>query len=126
LSAEHGDIYETADDQTPGETTDESEAIDDQTPEITDDSEAFQDVNTTSESLSEPISITINQPDSQAINSQMKPADPPDRSETTEVLRLHRVSTGTVAQPATPLTPSNPLPSKEPQMEILEVGVSST
>ena len=62
FSAEHGDIYETADDQTPGELTDDSEAIgDDQTPEITDGSEAFQDVNTTSESLSEPISITINQ-----------------------------------------------------------------
>ena len=113
FSGEHGDIYETADDQTPGETTDDSEAItDDQTPEITDDSEAFQDVNTTSESLLEPISITINQPDVQA--------------ETTEVLRLRRVSTGTVAQPDTPSTPLNSLPSKEPQIEIIEVAVSST
>jgi hypothetical protein len=117
LSVEH-DIYETADDQTPGETTDESEGIaDEQTPEITDDSEAFQDANTTSESLSEPISI--NQPDAQAINPQMKPADSPDRSETTEVLKLRRVSTGTVAQPVTPLT-------QEPEIEIIEVGVSST
>lgn len=127
FSVEHGDIYETADDQTPGEITDDSEAItDEQTPEITDDSEASQDVNTTLESLSEPISITINQPDAQAINPQTKPADSPDRSDTTDVLRLRRVSTGTVAQPDTPSTPLNSLPCKEPQTEILEVGVSST
>ena len=126
FSAEHGEIYETADDQTHGEITDDSEAIaDDQTPEITDDSEAFQDVNTTSESLSEPISITINQPDAQAIDPQMKLAESLDCSETTEVLRLRRVSTGgTVAQ--RPSTPPNLLPSKEPQVETLEVGVSST
>jgi hypothetical protein len=127
FSADHGDIYETADDQTPGESTDDSEGItDDQTPEITDDSEASQDVNTTLESLSEPISITINQPDAQAINPQIKPADSLDRSETTEVLKLRRVSTGTVEQPDTPSTPLNPLASKEPKIEILEVGVSST
>lgn len=125
FSVEHGDIYETADDHTPGESTDDSEAItDEQTPEITDDSEASQDVNTTLESLSEPISITINQPDAHAIYPQMKPADSPGRSETTEVLRLRRVSTGT--QPATPSTPLNSLPCKEPQTEIFEVGVSST
>ena len=127
FSADHGEIYETADDQTPGEITDDSEEIaDEQTPEITDDSEAFQDVNTTSESPSEPISITINQPDAEAIDPKMKLADSLDCSETTEVLRLRRVSTGTVAQPATPSTPPNSLPSKEPQVEILEVGVSST
>jgi len=129
FSAEHGEIYEIADDQTPGEITDDSEAIaDDQTPEITDDSEAFQDVNTTSESLSELVSITIHQPDALAIDPlAIDPqADSPDCSETTEVLELRRVSTGTVAQPATPPTPSNSLPSKEPHVEILEVGVSST
>ena len=141
FSAEHGEIYEVADDQTPGETTDDlvaivddqtpgeiindSEAIaDDQTPgEITDGSEAFQDVNSTLESPSEPISIIINQPDAQAIDPQMKLADSPDCSETTEVLRLRRVSTGTVARP---VAPSTPYRAKEPQVEILEVGVSST
>ena len=117
FSGEHEEIYETADDQTPGEITDDS--ADDQTPEITDDSVAFQDVNTTSDALSEPISITINQPDAQAINPQMKPADTP---ETTEVLRPRRVSSGTVAQPVTPSTPPNSLPGKEPQKEIPEVG----
>jgi len=86
FSADHGEIYETADDQTPGETTDGSEAIaDDQTPEITDDLEAFEDVNTTSESVSEPISITVDQPDAQAINPQTKPADSLNHIETTEV-----------------------------------------
>ena len=115
FSAEHGEIYEIADDQTPGEITDDSEAIaDDQTPEITDDSEVFQDVDTTSVSPSEVISITINKPGAQAIDPQVKLADFPDCSETTEVLRLRRVSTGTVAQPATPSTPSSSLPSKEP------------
>jgi hypothetical protein len=127
FSVEHGEIYEIADDQTPGEITDDSEAIaDDQTPEFTNDSEAFQDVNSTFESPSELISITIDQPDAQTIEPQIKLADSPDCSETTEVLRLRRVSTGTVAQPATPPTPPNSLPGKEPQVDILEVGVSST
>ena len=110
FSTEHGEIYEIADDQTAGDTTD--------------DSEAFQDVNTTSESPSEPISIVINQPDPQAIDSpsQKKPADSADSLETTEVLRPRRVSTDTVAQPAAAST----LPDgNEPQVEnkILEVGV---
>lgn len=126
FSAEHGEIYEIADDQTPGEITDDSEAIaDDQTPEITDDSEAFQDVNTTSKFPSELISITLNKPDAQAIDPQIKLADSPDCSETTEVLKLRRVSTGTVAQPTVPPTPPNSLPSKESQVESLEVGVSN-
>jgi hypothetical protein len=127
FSAEHGEVYEIADDQTPGEITDDSEAIaDDQTPENTDGSEVFLDVISTSESPSEIISITIDQPDVQTIEPQIKLADSPDCSETTEVLRLRRVSTGTVAQPATPPTPLNSLPSKEPQVDILEIGVSST
>ena len=91
FSTEHGEIYETADDQTTGE--------------ITDESETFQDVNTASEHASEPISIIMN---SQAIDphSQKKPTDfvvrpecvTRDSSETTEL--VHRVSTDTVAQPA--------------------------
>ncbi|KAF8803712.1 hypothetical protein BYT27DRAFT_7108838 [Phlegmacium glaucopus] len=111
FSTEHGEIYETADDQTPGE--------------ITDDSELFQDVNTNSEL----ISIIIDQPESQAIDphSQKKLADSAagpdydvkitwDSSETTEVLR--RVSTDTVAQPAAASTLPSPLLGKD-----LEVGV---
>ena len=122
FSTEHGEIYETADDQTPGDTTD--------------DSEAFQDTNTTSEHPSEPISIVINQVDPQVIgpHSYKKLADSAaepncdvevkrDSSETTEAL-LCRISTDTVAQPVTVLTPG-PLPSKELHVEdkILEVGV---
>jgi len=62
FSTEHAEIYETADDQSPGE--------------ITDDSEVFQDVNATSEHTSEPISIIIDHPDSPADpHSQKKPAD---------------------------------------------------
>ena len=114
FSTEHGDIFENADDQTPGE--------------ITDNPEAFQDVNTTSESpesLSEPI-IVKNQSDLQAIDphSQGKPAEFADSSETTEVPRIRRVSTDTIAQPAAAPSP-DPLLDKEPEAEdkILKVGV---
>ena len=113
FSTEPGEIYEIADDQTPDE--------------ITDDSEAFQDVNTTSESPSELI-IVINQPDTQATDChpQKKLADDSaDSSETAEVLRRRRVSTDTVAQSACPSIPLDPLLGKEPQVEdkIPEVGV---
>jgi hypothetical protein len=114
--------------RTGGFSTEHGEIADDQPPdEITDDSEAFQDVNTTSESPSELISIVINQPDTQATDChpQKKLADDSaDSSETTEVLR-RRVSTDTVAQSAGPSIPPDPLPGKEPHVEdqILEVGV---
>jgi hypothetical protein len=117
FSNEHGEIYTTADDQTADG--------------ITDDSEAFPDVNTTSDSSPlETISIIINQPDPQVIesHSQKKLADSVDNSEETEELRLHRVSTDTVAQPAAPSTPPpDPLLGKEPQPQVedkfLKVGV---
>ena len=121
FSTEHGEIYETADDQTAGESTD--------------DSEAFQDVNTTSELLSETISIIIHQSDSQAIDTHSRkdlagfPAGPDcdvkitrDSPETTEVLKLRRVSADTVAQPPAVSTPSGPKDKElQPEDKLLQV-----
>ena len=113
FSTEQGETYETADDHTPGE--------------ITDDSEAFQDVSTTSELPSDPISIIINQPNSQVIDphSQKKLPGPvagpecgvnitTDNSETTGAFRPRRVSTDTVAAASTAL---DPLLGKELRVE---------